>query len=296
MALPPVAKEAICDAVERQAECISIPMQHMLNLNPLLGKIKGRRTICKTPMLYRAMCRHIGTIDEWDINNEYVHDTAQKGNSAQLAALLRNLEAEIAIVLDFATGGFFFDYEKLFDHLDISLLLASCIKLQLPPRDIFLVVLQHTVPRALQCAGFTSIPRPIVRSISAGCRYSKVLTKVYLAEGMHTLAHKHRRVSLKTYFDDTTAIARGSHTEVHENLMDCVVDFRKLVQRLKLKISPKSTIVTSSAKLTKAICDELNGLGWQIRADRFTRDLGITFGAGVRKTENNLGSEIKKKN
>ncbi len=81
-------------------------MQHMLNLNPLLGKIKGRRTICKTPMLYRAMCRHIGTIDYWDINNEYKHDTAQKGNSAQLAALLRNLEAEIAIVLDFATGGF----------------------------------------------------------------------------------------------------------------------------------------------------------------------------------------------
>ncbi len=70
--------------------------------------------------------------------------------------------------------------------------------------------------------------------------------------------------------------------------------FKKIVRRLRLKISPQSTIVTSSAKLTKAICDELNGLGWQIRADRVTRDLGITFGAGVRKTENQL--KVRNKN
>ena len=106
LSLPPVAKAAICDAVEQQAEQISMPIQHMLNLTPLLGKIKGRRTICKTPMLYRALCRHIDTIDKWDISNEYIHDTAQKGSSAQLAALMLNLDAEIAITLGFSTGGF----------------------------------------------------------------------------------------------------------------------------------------------------------------------------------------------
>ena len=163
-------------------------------------------------------------------------------------------------------------------------MLASCVKLQLPPRDIYLIILQHTAPRAIQCAGFTSLPRPIVRSILPGCRYSEVLTKVYLADSMHLLSHRHPEVSLKTYFDDTTAMARGSHADVHNRLMECMVDFKKLVRKLKLKISPKSTVVTSSEKLTKAICDELNRLGWQIRADRVTRDLGITFGAGNRKT------------
>ncbi len=79
LALPSVAKAAICEAVEQQAEHLSMPIQHMLNLNPLLGKIKGRRTICKTPMLYRALCRHINTIDAWDSSNRYLHDMAQKG-------------------------------------------------------------------------------------------------------------------------------------------------------------------------------------------------------------------------
>ncbi len=111
LALPSVAKAAICEAVEQQAEHLSMPIQHMLNLNPLLGKIKGRRTICKTPMLYRALCRHINTIDAWDTSNRYLHDTAQKGYSAQLAALMRNLCAEIAIILGSDTRGFFFDYD-----------------------------------------------------------------------------------------------------------------------------------------------------------------------------------------
>ena len=102
------------------------------------------------------------------VDNILIHDTAQKGSSALLAALMRNLDAEIAAALGLASGGFFFDYVIFFDHLDISLLLASCVKLQLPPRDIYLTILQHMAPRAIQCAGFTSIPRPIVRSILAG--------------------------------------------------------------------------------------------------------------------------------
>ena len=149
-------------------------------------------------------------------------------------------------------------------------------------------------PRAIQCAGFTSIPRPIVRSILAGCKYSKVLTKAYLAESMQALADKHTHVSLKTYFDDTTAMAKGSQAAVHDRLMECMVDFRKFVHKLRLKISPKSTVVTSSEKLTKAICDELHSLGWQIKADRVTRDLGITFGAGNKKTGKQL--RVRNKN
>ena len=65
------------------------------------------------------------------------------------------------------------------------------------------------------------------------------------------------------------------------------------VRKLKLKISPKSTIVTSSERLTKAICDELCNLGWQIKSDRTTRDLGITFGGGNKNTQAQLKSRNK---
>ena len=44
------------------------------------------------------------------VDNILIHDTAQKGSSALLAALMRNLDAEIAAALGLASGGFFFDY------------------------------------------------------------------------------------------------------------------------------------------------------------------------------------------
>ena len=138
LALPKPAKDAVCQSLEQQKVVLCIPIQNMLNLHPLLGKLKGRRTICKTPMTYRAMCRHNESIDAWDISHLYPHDTAQKGSSALLADLKRNIDAEVAIALGLASGGFFFDYEKFFDHIDIPILLAECVQLQVPPRDIYI--------------------------------------------------------------------------------------------------------------------------------------------------------------
>ena len=66
------------------------PYQSLLNLNPLLGKPKGHRTICKTPMLYRFVSKHIHTISEWERNSRQPHDACIKGSSALNTATARS--------------------------------------------------------------------------------------------------------------------------------------------------------------------------------------------------------------
>ena len=151
--LPSPAKAAICDSIQLQGILLVPPVQNLLNLHPLLGKPKGRRTIVKTPMLYRGLCRSLGGIDSWDEQSKYEHDSAQKGNSALAAALLRNVAAEAYSVLGFSVGAFFNDYEKFFDHIDFNILLTKCIELRTPLNELCLVTMQHLAPRSIQCAG-----------------------------------------------------------------------------------------------------------------------------------------------
>ena len=66
------------------------PYKSLLNLNPLLGKPKGHRTICKTPMLYRFVSKHIDTLSEWERNARQPHDACIKGSSALNTAIARS--------------------------------------------------------------------------------------------------------------------------------------------------------------------------------------------------------------
>ena len=123
--IPPVAKDGIAKSIQTQIRLLAAPIQNLVNLHPLLGKPIGRRTVCKTPMLYRSLCRFFDQLDSWDKNNPYPHDTAQTGNSAIFAAAVRNVLAECATVLNQTNASVFNDYEKFFDHLKIPILLTK---------------------------------------------------------------------------------------------------------------------------------------------------------------------------
>ena len=56
--LPDFCISQMCDAYQDAYTKVVQPHQQLLNLDPMLGKPnKGFRTICKTPMWYRAQCR-----------------------------------------------------------------------------------------------------------------------------------------------------------------------------------------------------------------------------------------------
>ena len=126
------------------------------------------------------------------------------------------------------------DYEKFFDHIDITILLRKCVELSLPLNEVCLVLFQHTAPRAIQCAGYTSKPRTVLRSILAGCKFSKCLTKVYLAEEMIKLNADHPGVKSSTYYDDAILPTSGSRSEVHNKLLDATPSKKHKYEKVAL--------------------------------------------------------------
>ena len=178
--LEPVSKSEIVDALRIAKSTVAVPHQNLINLSPELGKVKGTRTINKTPMTYRMVMRADEEIRKWEIANKAPYDTAGIGSSALLAALKRNLKAEIAFWLDRVFLGVFNDYEKFFDSISIDLLLEECVRTSFPPVIMAFLVQQHVAPRVIQASGFSSEGIQVFKSIIAGCKSSVALTRVYL--------------------------------------------------------------------------------------------------------------------
>ncbi len=98
--LPFIALGEISDALKDQAKSCVIAHQLLLNLNAVLGKKDGCRTVSKTPMLWRMLCKCDTEVKQWEAKEAGDFDTAVRGSSALSAAILRNLLAEVAVLLD----------------------------------------------------------------------------------------------------------------------------------------------------------------------------------------------------
>ncbi len=116
LSYPRVAKAAQCTAMQAAHNEFVVPHQLLLNLNACLGKPSGGvRTICKSPMWYRVVCRTDETVTKWELEHTADFDTAGKGKSALIAAAVRNVKAEVYVVFDEVTATFFNEIKKCFD-------------------------------------------------------------------------------------------------------------------------------------------------------------------------------------
>ncbi len=107
---PPVAKQAQCDAYRSASHYFVLPHQHLLTLSVGLGKPSGDiRTIAKTCMWYRCLCRSDSSVAEWGSMHTAPFDTAGKGKSAIVALSVRNLKAEVGNALGYIVVGAFND-------------------------------------------------------------------------------------------------------------------------------------------------------------------------------------------
>ena len=66
-------------------------------------------------------------VRQWELDNEQPYDTASIGSSALLAALSRNLAAEVAHWLGLEFASIFNDYEKYFDSMDLETLFVEAV-------------------------------------------------------------------------------------------------------------------------------------------------------------------------
>jgi hypothetical protein len=84
-----------------------------------------------------------------------------------------------------------------------------------------------------------------------------------------------------TYIDDIAMIVGGSAQHVEEMLIRAALKFQiEIVNKRKLKLSVKSTIVANDLKLAHRIAKELALYGITILVATSHRDLGIDFGLG----------------
>jgi len=293
-ALPLCARSAIANAIASSITKIAIPHQFLLSLNALLGKPSGdSRTVCKTPMLYRITTRADKSVRQWEVENAKSFDSAGVGSSALLAALGRNLTAEVAHWLGLFSASIFNDYHKFFDSIDIIKLMCESVYNQFPPRMLCFALMQHLAPRVLQSNGHSSIPITIFKSILAGCSFSVAMTRIYLYRSMTALVEKHRGADPKLFVDDTSMIASGpSCNDVLDILVPCMIDFGKKVKDLKLSLSPKAVLTSNSQRLSKLLSMELGSHHFKFIVSKAARDLGISHTSGCARPRKLTNSRI----
>ena len=86
----------------------------------------------------------------------------------------------------------------------------------------------------------------------------------------------------------------GSFSYVANKLIDSYISFAKKAKQLGLKISPKSAIVTSDAKLSRYVVQELAKLGYCNKNETESRDLGVSFTAGKKVSRKVIKTRLKK--
>jgi hypothetical protein len=294
--LPHECKAAISETVHVSLQEVTICHQWLISLNALLGKpSKECRTVTKTPMLYRMALRADDKVQCWEHDNKQGYDTAKAGSSALLAALARNLTAELAHWLGLQFASIYNDYHKFFDTLDLLTVMLQAIRTGFPLDRLAFALQQHIAPRVLQANGYSSIPMQVWKSILAGCRYSVAMTRMYLQEDMVSLVHEHPQAKTELFVDDTSMHSDGPDNQsVIDILVPAMLSFKDKVVKLKLTLSPKAVIVTSNVQLTSTINKLLSQHGLVFVKATHTRDLGITSTAGKSRPKQLLLSRISK--
>ena len=262
-----------------------LPHQHIFTLSAGLGKPSGDlRTIAKTAMWSRGLCRSDSTVACWEVEHIAHFDTAGKGKSALVALSVRNLKAEVGNVLNFIVVGAFNDIEKFFDSVNLDSLCSSAIEHNFPKSMLVFALAQHTAPRVIQLGAFCGEPIPISSSIIAGCKFSLALTRCFLKSEYTHVADDNPDVELHTYVDDSPITAHlESPLHAVAAIVSAMTSFKASTRRLKLSLSPKAGVVSNKFAVAHTISKRLAAKGIIMRAFKSYRDTGASYCGGSSK-------------
>ena len=295
-ALPDHSKSELSNALNNAHLNIAQPHQHLIGLHSCLGKPSNDiRTICKTPMLYRMMCRIDRSIKNWEKLHAQSYDSANAGSSAARSALFRNLSSEIAMWLGKPSAAVFNDYHKFFDTIDIPTLVSQAIHTQSPMRELAFAIQQHLAPRVIQVSGFCSKPTKVYKSILPGCKHAVAFTRTLLMNLMTSIVSSHEDVDTHVHVDDTAMfVSADTQSEVQDLIAPCISDFADGVRRLKLSLSSKGVISTSHDKMSNRIRDDFRSFGVKYQVQPQARDLGFSYTSARSNPNKTIKHRLKK--
>ena len=142
----------------------------------------------------------------------------------------------------------------------------------------------HMAPRVLRWNSAYSQATAVYSSILAGAKTSNSYARVVLYD-MLEQAHLAVPGSVREFVDDLAQTGRGaSPASVRDKIITVATILVEKIKEKGLRISPKTTMVTSMSWLAKQIIPPLRRLGIPISCARNVRDLGLDCGGGGTRT------------
>lgn len=179
-------------------------------------------------------------------------DASAPGKSAINTALSRAVDIEVSRAEGHEVGVIIWDFEKFFDTVDPQLLIQRAVELKFPLRDLGMALRMHLAPRALQdCGRLSDLIYPTT-SILPVCGYSIPFTRLLLRDDVQKVVDQNAAVQHSVYVDDIGQHSAGSSQALYRTLRAAALSLAQMAKRLKLRISKKSTIVTSSRAVSLA--------------------------------------------
>ena len=282
--LPPEALEGLTRLLNNIEAKGVFPQQVLMNLICLLPKpTGGERPICLASLLYVVWSGiRSPIVRDWDARRAGHWDDAVRGSSALKAALKRRILDECAVLKRESTAGIYWDVEKFYDSINIVRLAELSQEFNFPIAVSSLDLQVHVAPRVVRWANFYSEATPIFSSILAGSKFSNSYARIALYRLLDA-AHAQLPDQVRQYVDDLAQVQRGTSNQCYNKIVEGARLLYEGLTEEGLKVSPKSTIVCSSATLAFRVHSKLLSLGIEVSVARGVRDLGIDAGGGRHK-------------
>ena len=283
---------ALLECIERR---LAWPTAMLENLVALLHKSEvADRPITLTQSLYRLWGRvRKCQVTSWTRAGAGHWDAAVSGSSPLRAALMRQVKLEIATAQQIPWAEILWDINKFYDSVNLGVVAEVGFKQDYPLINLFLGLQMAAAPRRIKTDVCVSeVLKPTV-SLIAGCWQAVDFSRLALWDVLEHLHAQYRPLDLGSWVDDL------GHTEIGPEALvisRTVAVSRQLVRGLRAQgftMSPKSAILTSAGKITKAVVEQLKSSGIDLTAARQVRDLGID-GHSKRRSTRVMQDRIKK--
>ena len=121
---------------------------------------------------------------------------------------------------------------------------------------------------------------PISTSILAGSRFSNRYARIIMYELMEAMHNQVPAVVSRQFVDDLAQGAYGTRSEVVSDITRAAEMIKDFVGKTQLKLSIKSTLVSSCPKASKTIIAALSALGVRVACGLQVADLGVEATVG----------------
>ncbi len=266
-----------CEAIGYVPKLISLVLVRMIP-----KKDGGRRPIGLLPSLYRMWAKiRAGTVRDWERRWARAYFAAGPGKSAEAAAWMSAMRAEMAAAANASSASVLWDLMKCFEHGKHFLLASEAQEVEFPIVLARMSAEMYRAERRLIIDDAISDAIHPTRGFMAGCARAVALIKVIMIRRMDAYVARHPRVLLDVYVDDVELQAVGTE-RIADTLADAVIDLRKvLTQDLGFPLADdKAHVVASTGDLADAIVETSQGAAG--RASTRAVKLGVELTSGKR--------------